>query len=297
MPTIFALLSGVRRLVISFRGDPLWNRFTDDARAAFCSILALPSLRCVGFFRCTNVPAALIRHALSDYEEVALIVTELDPADPRISLLCRNQSRPTATLHHLAIENSKDPDALLILVMDEMEASLRWVKRVELSLTEPGTLDGLEKIAVRCSPTLEHLVVNLNDFHNTRFDLPKLPNLRCLTLTANAKRLRVPVAMQDVITTLPKRMHHLEVLNIIVKAQFEDYHHYRPDREMDEALKNLPCLRDVHFSTSLSNSAWKKYEFDKDMTIMLPMANDAGLLSFSKWSSRRRYHRMIHFSN
>lgn len=130
--------------------------------------------------------------------------------------------------------------------------------------------------------------------HDEPVNLPTIPRLRFLTLKANVRTLRVPSGLGDVMVTLPTCLPRLEVINVVTDAEFEDWYdsYHRPDVDMD--LKNPSRLREVQFSISVSG---RNVRFNEHTTKKLPMANDAGLLSFSRFGSRRQYHLMRHFSN
>ena len=87
------------------------------------------------------------------------------------------------------------------------------------------------------------------DNHARPIELPHLPDLRFLTLTAEVKRLRIPQGILEVIVTLPKCTPLLEVLTVVVDAEFEEpyFTSDRANSKVDAALKSLPRLQKVHF--------------------------------------------------
>ncbi|KAF7354109.1 hypothetical protein MVEN_01098300 [Mycena venus] len=291
MARLFTLLCGVERLVISTWGTFQWDSFD----GVLSSMLALPSLRCFGFTYCDGVPASLIRHALSSYEEVVLMHVGISANNLALPQPPRDVDRRNASLKHLAVSpHAASISDTLVLIRDD--PSLQHIEHLELCLSKQGTLDGFEEIVLKCSDSLQHLVINFSKLHDDPIDLPCIPNLRFLTLKASVRKLRLPWSFQDIMATLPQRMPHLEVLTITIDAEFEDYwtdRTHRPD--VDEALKKLLGLRDVHFS--ISTGYPKELEFHGGIAEKLPMASGAGLVSFSRWHVGRLYHPMTHFSN
>ncbi|KAJ7852194.1 hypothetical protein B0H14DRAFT_3658880 [Mycena olivaceomarginata] len=314
LASLLPLLSGVNRLVIVCSHHYKWEEFPVSFRIALVSLLSLPSLRCVALTRYYGVPSSLIRHALLSYEEVSFDwVTigsegEVFPCDQ----LGKKSHPSAAPLDYLALHYRPDQSPALhahaLLLESGIANSLKHVRQLELTLPLPGSLGDLEAIALGYSDSIEDLVIDLRvdyilspqfvtniwiGWHDDPIILPNLSHLRCLTLKANVRKLRVPYSVFTVIASLPTCMPAMEVVNVLINAQFEepqDFYH-RPD--VDEALKNLPCLKEVHFRVSCARQ--KHFEFCTRRK--LPLANDANLLTFSDADCRAHYHPMAVFSN
>ncbi|KAF7354229.1 hypothetical protein MVEN_01110700 [Mycena venus] len=298
LSTILTMLTGVRRLMMS-PAKPRWESVPQNLVAAFCSLLALPTLHCFGLAYCT-VPAELIRYALSSYAEVALIAIQLDHRAPVFPLPPRDPGRPPVALNRLTIQSSLNPDSLRAVIMHEPPKSLQSVRHMELSVLSRGTLNGLEEIAITCGPSLEHLVIDFRDLYDDSFDLPQLSSLRFLTFKLRAKRLHFPRGLEAVMATLPGRTPHLEVMTAIISSEFYDhttgkFTHSR-NEPVDEALNNLARLRDVHFRISLlTDDGWSR--FRESLRQELPVISQAGLLSFSECNWDGYTPPMAYFSN
>ncbi|KAJ7842451.1 hypothetical protein B0H14DRAFT_3868877 [Mycena olivaceomarginata] len=299
LASLLPLLSGVNRLVIVCSHHYKWEEFPVSFRIALVSLLSLPSLRCVALTRYYGVPSSLIRHALLSYEEVSFDwVTigsegEVFPCDQ----LGKKSHPSAAPLDYLALHYRPDQSPALhahaLLLESGIANSLKHVRQLELTLPLPGSLGDLEAIALGYSDSIEDLVIDFKSWHDDPIILPNLSHLRCLTLKANVRKLRVPYSVFTVIASLPTCMPAMEVVNVLINAQFEepqDFYH-RPD--VDEALKNLPCLKEVHFRVSCARQ--KHFEFCTRRK--LPLANDANLLTFSDADCRAHYHPMAVFSN
>ncbi|KAJ6566648.1 hypothetical protein B0H19DRAFT_1257843 [Mycena capillaripes] len=278
LATIMAQLRCVHRLMISAgRDNGKWYLFSDDLRSASSSFLALPTLRCVGFAD-LNVPASWIRHALWSYKELALISVKVDHENGDFSFPSRAEGDSNVTLTRLG----------------RHRGFLATASIFGLAIGTKRSSDGLDQIAVRYSGSIRHLEINFRNWHDKPVDIPPgIPGLRFLTLKASVRKFRIPDSLMSVVATLPTRAPQVEVVTVIVKAEFQEYRDNWHCPHVDQALKSLPQLRKLYFEIYMEE---QNHDFLEDMKEKLPMANDAGLLSCSISGDRLNYS-MRHFSN
>ncbi|KAF7354270.1 hypothetical protein MVEN_01115000 [Mycena venus] len=295
----FQLLKKVQRLAISSYSWQTWDSwasFSDEFRETFLSLLKLPSLRCFALTRCRGVPIGLIRHALTSYKEVGLLVTGID-VHQEIELPSSAPGENGKSLTHLLLNYAPAQNAAFhsLMVGDEITASLTHLRHLELAVPVQGSLGGLEVIASKYSSSLQHLVINFWQRHDHPINLPSLPSLEILTLKASVGRLRIPVAILSTMISLPSCTPHLEILNIIVDAEYDgsgkvvDQYNVC---EVETALENLPRLREVNWGIFSDDVV----AFEERVQRVLPCASAAGLFSFSTWSWRSKHDPMVHFS-
>ncbi|KAJ7624093.1 hypothetical protein DFH06DRAFT_1481689 [Mycena polygramma] len=290
LATIVTLLSRVRRLVIS---SSKWGD-ADESHNALNSIMCLPSLRCIGFIYGRDVPVSLVAQALAGYEEVALVDCDLDHTHTTCTFLPKDGAYCTArplTRLALALRPSAT-GGIGDLMSDDLAGSWQHLQQLHVLVRKDGSLNGLEKLALTCSDSLQHLRIHLDAYHDNPVDLPHIPALRFLTLQAKVRKLRVPHSVMTMMATLPEHMPNVEVVHVVVDAEFEDYPDTSHRPLTDSALKRLARLREVHFDISVM-----KETLGFDVNKKLPMASEAGLLSVSRGSWERIYHPMRYFSN
>ncbi|KAJ7624047.1 hypothetical protein DFH06DRAFT_1481663 [Mycena polygramma] len=299
--TIFTTLSSVRRLVISERKR--WDPASREFYTGLISMLGRPSLRSIGFFQCRGVPISLFSRAMSaGYEEVALATTDFDHnnTDSEIERSPGRGGHSTSALLRLALAFWPERTGVVgdLMMSDHIAGSLEHVQHLSLSIRTPGAFAGLRRIALKCVKSLQHLEMDFDTSDVGPVDLPLLPGLRFLTLQARGTKLRVPDLLMTVMATLPDRTPNVEIVNVVVilhgrSEKYEDDPHLPLT---DSALKRLPRLHDVHIYIY---TAGGDLHFRNATTKRLPMANDAGLLSFSihKDPITRYLHPMRYFSN
>ncbi|KAF8202630.1 hypothetical protein K438DRAFT_1757954 [Mycena galopus ATCC 62051] len=296
--TTFRLLNKVRRIAVSSYSWQTWawDSFPNDFCEAFVSLLTLPSLRCLALTRCRGVPFALIRHALTSYKEVGLLVAGID-VDQKIELFPAPPSDAGKPLARLLLNYAPGRDAAFhsLMVRDDSTEPFTSPRHLELAIPIQGSLGGLEMIALKYSGSLQHLVVNFWQRHDHAIQLPALPNLQKLTLKASVGRLRIPVAILSTMISLPACTPHLEVLNIVVDAEYDgsgkvvDQYNVC---EVELAFENLSRLREVNWGIFSDDVV----AFEERIQRVLPRASAAGLFSFSTWSWRSKHDPMVHFS-
>ncbi|KAJ6464790.1 hypothetical protein C8R47DRAFT_1326683 [Mycena vitilis] len=295
--TIFTTLSSVRRLVISRRR---WNPASREFYDGLTSMLSRPSLRSIGLLHCGSVPMSLFLHIMSaGYEEVALATTDLDYDEPDSGLTRSPEpdAHSASTILRLALAFWPERTGAVgdLMMSDHIAGSLEHVQHLKLSIRTQECFDGLHRIALKCVEPLQHLEIDFDVYHLHPIILPLMPGLRVLTLQAKVAKLRVPDSLTTMIATLPDCTPNVEIVNVIIDAQFEEYEYGRYFSLTDSALKCLPLLRDVHFDIHTPGQA---LHFRDATRRQLQMSCDAGLLSFSvRRANTRLYHPMRYFLN
>ncbi|KAJ6551878.1 hypothetical protein B0H19DRAFT_1236901 [Mycena capillaripes] len=273
---ILPLFGGVTRLVIDPGQD---SPFRTYFQTVFPPLLRLPNLRCLGLFNCSQVPTSFIHSALSSFREVALI--NVDLRDDNSLAAYSDTFRPHTTPNRLIIDCSAKHDTVpgaLIRCKD----SLPDIEHLELFVQKQESLGGRE-LTHLYSNSLTTLVIHFLDGHNCDpIALPNLPRVRFLTLrtsdstyTQSAKDCVGPgklslgmssdsYALWATITDLPTRMPNIEKLTVVLGALIEQSFCSYLHGKVDEALKQLPHLREMHIRGSVR-------PHDKD-------ENDYGLL-------------------
>ncbi|KAJ6452751.1 hypothetical protein C8R45DRAFT_637895 [Mycena sanguinolenta] len=296
-------LSKVRRVTISaLRGEPWlfwsWDGCSKDLKSALISLFSLPTMRSLALVRCCGVPAALVSHAITCYEEVILQVADLDVAKSKINF---KKTRGTTPLKHLVLLDyspAATPDVHVVLLRAEAKAASAHLQHLEITLPTPlQARDGLRIVAEYAS-SLQKLTVKFyrDAFHETssraltQIDLPTLPQLRSLDLRASIPsfiRNCMPDPLLLLIAGLPSLTPKLEFLNIDLTAIAANVPS-APDPALaaDEGLMRLHVshLREVHFmvafASGTSYSLPHKQRVRSKIQEILPHANAAGILSF-----------------
>ncbi|KAJ7642395.1 hypothetical protein DFH06DRAFT_1475208 [Mycena polygramma] len=248
--TIFTMLSSVRRLVIS--GRKRWDPASREFYHGLTSMLARPSLRSIGLLHCGRVPMSLFFHIMSaGYEEVALATTDFDYDDSDSGLMRSPESgaHSTSTLLRLALAFWPERTGAVgdLMMSDHIAGSLEHVQHLKLTVRTQPCFDALHRIALKCVEPLQHLEIDFDVYHLHPIILPFMPGLRVLTLQAKVAKLRVPDSLTTMIATLPDCTPNVEIVNVIIDAQFEEYENGPHLHLTDSALQRLPLLRDVHF--------------------------------------------------
>ncbi|KAJ7923716.1 hypothetical protein B0H13DRAFT_2316259 [Mycena leptocephala] len=292
LAALLPLINRIERLVIRYWK---WDKAPIDLRTALAGLLSLPSLRCLGLSLC-DVPASLIRHALASYQEVVLEHVNLSNDDQFSALAISLPFQPT--LHHLVLDDPGEDNALHSLVLsDQIAPSLANLQHLGLGVLAGGSLGVLEQLALKCSGSIQHLVINLRKQHHDPISLPEMPNLRFLTFKTSPKQLWVSYSVFSATVNLPTCMPHSEAMNIVVDAYPEHLPNdsHRPD--VDGALENLGRLRKAHFTVVCNAGSWLFDRFEEDIRKKLPRASDAGILGFSLQPWLAKYHAMADFSH
>ncbi|KAJ7617573.1 hypothetical protein B0H17DRAFT_1340972 [Mycena rosella] len=320
-------LTRVRRLVKSSEFDERWHwdEFPANFRSALVALFSLPSLRCVGLHDCMGVPSSIIRHALLSCEQVYLGSIEIEPEDavfPR----AEDSVVSSVPLEYLALAYSPKTDVALhaLILGDEVAQRLEGVR--ELRFDPGGALDGLEAIALKCSDSLEHMIIDFGsevvpqsrqcdaNFNTSVCEelvesgdeplvLPHIPGLRALTLKGSLDKLQISDAGFTLLASLPTCAPNIEDLTILLSGETSGDHELSPRADTDQALMSLAQLQEVQFDTSSSEG--NTYEFESTMQHMLPLASAAGFLTFtytydciwSQWFHPMAFHPMVVFSN
>ncbi|KAJ7875654.1 hypothetical protein B0H13DRAFT_2056357 [Mycena leptocephala] len=303
LTTILPLLSRVRRLVLyGGRDSEEWGKFSIDFCKQFVSLLLLPSLHSLALVNFRTVPVSVIRHALSSYKELFLRDTGI--ADGHGSFTLAERAGPiTSTTTHLTLDSYSPERARALqpwILSNNMASSLQNIQHVELHFPEHAVLQFA--YSLRCMDSIQRLVLNFGRLHNIPprvrpVDLPSLPRLRFLTLKASVSELHIPPAALSVLGILPVVMPELEAVRIVIFADYEGHKddNHRLDVHVDTALQSMPRLREVHFVLSIFRPS-EQAQFGDCIRQKLPMANEAGLLSWSACSWHKFRHPLASFS-
>ncbi|KAJ7445037.1 hypothetical protein FB451DRAFT_1433486 [Mycena latifolia] len=163
----------------------------------------------------------------------------------------------------------------------EIAPSLNLIRNLDIRAHRPRSLPGFGLIALKCSPSLQHLAITIGFNQDP---LPALPNLRTLTLQASVEGV-LPRTVFAVIVSLPECMPRIERINVHLSAVAFDFTAPRGHfPECDDALKRLPKLTKLHFAIH------GPINVDVSVRATLPRANDAGILAFSAWEAPDELH-------
>ncbi|KAF7369710.1 hypothetical protein MVEN_00302500 [Mycena venus] len=271
-PTL-QLLRGVSRTAITYiRGCHWsWSSWTDEMRAALINLLCLPSMRSLALDRCTDVPAAIIRHAMASYEEVVLKVSGIDfhPVEFVRPGHGKSLKRLVLLIAYRAEDNLDFHD---LMVSAELTASSAHLKHLDVEVLDD--VDLITKHAV----SVENLTINCYSF--PEFALPANPALRSVTINAHP-RMEVVYTLREVIRfipRLPSAAPELEFLAISICGIVRNVWRSAtlpPSSDADDALMELPNLRNIRFSVGCEAP-----EFEERLRAALPRTVAAGLLSF-----------------
>lgn len=109
-------------------------------------------------------------------------------------------------------------------------------------------------------------------------------------------KIRIPHAVLSAVVSLPTCMPGIEGLNLVVYADLQEGRDCTHRADVDKSLMDLQHLREVR--VSFECVPWQcKVTFEEDVRKKLPMANEAGLLSFCHLPPGALFHRMREFSN
>ncbi|KAF7358631.1 hypothetical protein MSAN_01201800 [Mycena sanguinolenta] len=273
-----------------------WPPYSHHFWTSFCSLLALPSMRCLGMTSCRRVPTSFIRHALSSYEQVALCDIQLDSRHVDCAFPSQRKAQSTTSLHRLVFEYMAGrEDEMLRDVLLSPDFDLRRIRSLGFAVHARGSLVGFCQIALRCNSIVHLELEFVNRIEREEpIELPHLLGLRFLTLRQSIKALRLRRDMISVLETVHERTPNLEVVNVVIHAR-EPWgpSSYPQTHRVDSALRNLPRLRRIHFRIYPSSEVMA---VSRDMRQKLPGANAASLLVFTSpaWRNERR---MEPFSN
>ncbi|KAJ7724663.1 hypothetical protein B0H16DRAFT_320867 [Mycena metata] len=254
-------------------------------------------MRCLALTRSRGVPLAIIRHALTSYQEVAIFagVTDSDEDNNPISLPVKEYG---GSLTHLLLSYlpGANPAFHTLLLSDQMVSSFEpQLRHLELAVRVPNSLNGLEDVALRYSHFLEHLSLNFNQRYDDQVELPHLPGLRALTLRASVGKLRIPHCITAGIAALSASTPHLTTLNLILEARYEGPEEFVGDYDFldtERRLADLPSLRKVNWTVRCGGVV----AFEQRVRRVLPRANAAGILSFVVQNPDQRTRPMLLFS-
>ncbi|KAJ7623024.1 hypothetical protein DFH06DRAFT_758923 [Mycena polygramma] len=304
----FRLLGRVTHLsIVAIWDDRSWDWATLPKyfQEALVSLFTLPTLQGFVLHRCTGVPASLIRHAVETYTDVAFLdIGEITSDAMQFPPTARVAGSRYRLLDHLIVDYSsvtiRDSHALLwntlatsAIRLGHLEIPFKGSERI--GFTDEVRLDLLIEFFEKHSETMQQLTLPYNplDRYNVfglsafptaslvTFPVTELPRLRRLNLKFTMWKLDLPDSLTRLLPHLPVRTPSLETLNIAIDAAHERSPklldgHNRP--ELDHALTHLPRLREAHFCVCCDDAT----EFDDCIRDSLPLANEAGLLSFSR---------------
>jgi hypothetical protein len=263
------------------------------------------------------LPSSILIHALSSCTAVALHYILVKSEREFIPSAVSPQGRSSLRQLVLDLPPTMVPTVQKIL-SDPAIVSMDTLQHLRVSRSSPPTnfsLHGLESVALRCSPSLQHLDIDLKGMcilgrflsppsdpdpshiwlDDNSIDLPAIPYLRLLTLRNSVHRARVPNIVMDAIANLPTYMPRLEVVTVVIHANDCRETNFIAAPKADAALLALAQLRDAHFILAADSSAGAHFAVCVEM--QLQSASKAGLLSFSRLSSRAKHHYLSYFDD
>ncbi|KAJ7639436.1 hypothetical protein FB45DRAFT_1024158 [Roridomyces roridus] len=249
----FSLLTGLDCLVI----DCGFYRFDSLKPAAFTGLFSLTTIRCFGVKDCPGLPPSVVRHAVAAYEEVAFTNVEIGQEDEYAVSSFPAPPRSWHRLRRLALEpfnHTQNGCTLKDIILSEGIAPfLSNLEHLELRVFKAGSLGGLEGIAHFCCGSIQRLAIDFLYHHEADIvPLPVIPAVRVLTLMACVQNPRASACI---------------AFRYAISSRSPD---------IDEALNDLPCLRQLHFAIACHSPNAIEDSFRE----ALPLANRAGLLSF-----------------
>jgi hypothetical protein len=157
LTSIFPLLTGVQRLVLAV--SQFWYIDSSPSfRSALCSLLSLPSLRCLAF-KGVGIPSALVIHALSSCKAVALHAFDLLRSSEE--QLVAPVDAGTAWISHLIIPKvdrlvleywpEQYPALHDLMLSADVQKCLENLQSLTIKVLAGGSLGGLEDVIVNCS--------------------------------------------------------------------------------------------------------------------------------------------------
>lgn len=179
-----SLLSGVRRTAIAY-GDQLgchwcWSSWAEEMQAALIALLCLPTMRTLTLVRCTDVPVAIIRHAMASYEEVVLQVSHID-LHP-IKFVRPGDGKSLKHLELLDYDAEQNLDFHNLMLSAEVTNSSVHLKHLDIILLREGMNELFAKYAV----SVESLTINSFCTSNRSLIAPRF------TLLQTSPRSRSP---------------------------------------------------------------------------------------------------------
>ncbi|KAJ7611564.1 hypothetical protein DFH06DRAFT_1345433 [Mycena polygramma] len=307
LPATLRLLSRVMNLTITgcyYNHNWEWGSLPEDFRDAFISLFTLPTLRTLALKYCDGVPAALVHRALASYKEVTFVdigtITSDEMRFPRSStefghkfidhVILDYFPKSTPTFHDLMC------NTLPKYSVQHLEINVRRVQTIDERLVA-NLADSIQQLTLAYNRALPADPGTACAYANSlapyglypdpvdafgAFNIPTLPHLRHLYIVHfRMQALDLPDCLTHLLQDLPVRAAALENMTIAIDAEYEgsakllDGHHCP---ELDHALTHLPCLRDAHFSVCCDDAT----EFDDYICDSLPLADEAGRLSFSR---------------
>ncbi|KAJ7021162.1 hypothetical protein C8F04DRAFT_1274068 [Mycena alexandri] len=243
---VLPLFGGVTRLVV----DPLGaSSLRAPSQSVFALLLEFPSLRFLALVNCIEVPASFIHGALSSFKEVALINTTVIEDNSPVNYF------DAPTLDRLIVDCSPQDDTVM-RVLERWKSSLPTPGALELSVQKNQRFLGGHELAQIYSTSLTALVIHFpEDNHNFgTIVVPHLPGIRFLTLRASDHSLSYPCTLCTTIAVLSRRMANLERLTLVLAAPcLSSFYSSLRDHRIDEALKELPHLQQVHIRGCVVN--------------------------------------------
>ncbi|KAJ7443566.1 hypothetical protein FB451DRAFT_1556750 [Mycena latifolia] len=285
--SLLPLLTSIKRLAIR-DGARKWGELPADIRAAIVSLFSLQGLRCVALDRISDVPASLIRFALSSFKEVSLTFIYISDDDgdfPSAHQLAHTSFPSPAVLGHLALDYPPAVStALHVLLLGNGAANpLGRLRHLQLTLRQTPDLGAFASIALKYSHSIQHLSIDFQRLPWKGLEFPSLPQLRVLTLKTAVDLLQAPNSVLLAIATLPSCMPNIEVMNILIHANEWGYSDSIRRPEADAALMQLSQLREVHFHVVFSYESGDITGFESGTRQKLHLASRANMLTFSNW--------------
>ncbi|KAJ7938839.1 hypothetical protein B0H13DRAFT_2301488 [Mycena leptocephala] len=272
--TLLRLFSNVKRASLSV-GHWLADSFPRTSHLAIIDFLSLHSLQSILFLGRANgsLPSSVLLHALSFRTAVALqhILVHQD-----------NHFMPSP------VPGMIPPVRDLLWTLPSPCGYSPAPEGCPFFPAINFSLHGLENVALRCSETLQHLDIDLND--ESAINLPALPDLRFLTLRASVRKAHVPDTLMYALATLPTCMPQVEVITVVIHANEHRETIFIASPDADVALTSLQRLRAAQFflASQTSNGV---LHFRVCVEMRLPLAREARLLSFFErnWFAKQRY--------
>ncbi|KAJ6556245.1 hypothetical protein B0H19DRAFT_1235487 [Mycena capillaripes] len=299
LESVLGMLGNVERLAINGSAAH-WEHIIPALTSTICTLISLPSLQRLHFFRIWNLPLSVVHHAASSVR-----ILSLKHISPNI------QDGPL----HIA------PDTHLQTLILPWCLTAKTLARFNNFLLAARSLrrlvmyyhDGVYRIPVTSSAShLQQLELECGVFP-IPLDLPHLPALRSLVLTfltsehANM-RWTLPENLSSAIADLPVATPVLETLTLETqlrprdrprdRAQFWNDHSTLPVFDSPTYRQQLPHLRKVHCSLAFSDASIACIGGDFEMALegfvrmivsRLPAAHADGMLTFGRGVQRGRF--------
>ncbi|KAJ7934455.1 hypothetical protein B0H13DRAFT_2305553 [Mycena leptocephala] len=290
--TLLRLFSNVKRASLSV-GHWLADSFPRTSHRAIIDFLSFHSLQSILFLGRANgsLPSSVLLHALSFRTAVALQHILVHQDNYFMPSPVGHQERSPLCHLVLALQPGMIPpvrDLLLNPALAHRVDTLQHLRVARFSPPINFSLHGLENVALRCSETLQHLDIDLND--ESAINLPALPDLRFLTLRASVRKAHVPDTLMYALATLPICMPQVEVITVVIHANEHRETNFIASPATDAALTSLQRLRAAQFILA-SQTSNGMLHFRVCVEMRLPLAREARLLSFFErnWFAKQRY--------